>query len=182
MISYTNTVAVKLNYAVAAVTIVLVYLSLLRIASVAKVTSEQVITWFVLILVVQVVAVVLGVGLPIIVAYVFDKYGLTLTYYSTPILSLGLYVCPSLVGLALPSCIYLKLQKNVSILEKTRSFLQDLTQIINRRTSLMSNNSKWLSMVTPLSCRSCALPSTIMDSEPPMSSPGPSSFTTFPWS
>ncbi|KAH8233793.1 hypothetical protein KR026_012472, partial [Drosophila bipectinata] len=133
MISYSNTVAVKLNYAVAAVTIVLVYLSLLRIASVAKTTSEHVITWFVLILVVQVVAFVLGVGLPIIVAYVFDKYGLTLTYYSTPILSLGLYVCPCLVGLALPSVIYLKLQKNENL-----TYVQQLQMALHGHAVVLS--------------------------------------------
>lgn len=64
---------------------------------------------------VQVVAFVLGLGLPISVAYLFDKYGLTMTYFSTPALSLGLYVCPSLLGLALPSYVHLRMQQNVSL-------------------------------------------------------------------
>ncbi|KAH8401775.1 hypothetical protein KR009_007797, partial [Drosophila setifemur] len=114
-ITYSASFGTTLNYAVAAVTIVLVYVSLLRIAAVSKVTSEQVLNWFVLILVVQLVAFVLGLGLPIVVGYMFDKYGLTLSYFSTPAISLGLYVCPSLVGLALPSYIYLKLQKNENV-------------------------------------------------------------------
>ncbi|XP_017077538.1 endoplasmic reticulum metallopeptidase 1-like [Drosophila eugracilis] len=111
-ISYSADSGTALNYAVAGAAIILVYVSLLRIADVSNVTSAQVLSWFVLILVLQVVAFVLGLALPIVVAYMFDKYGLSLTYFSTPALPLGLYVCPSLVGLALPSVIYLKLQKN----------------------------------------------------------------------
>nr|XP_017000980.2 endoplasmic reticulum metallopeptidase 1-like [Drosophila takahashii] len=111
-VSYSADSGKTLNYAVAGVAIILVYVSLLRIAEVSSVTSAQVLSWFVLILVLQVVAFVLGLALPVVVAYMFDKYGLSMTYFSTPALSLGLYVCPSLVGLALPSFVYLKLQKN----------------------------------------------------------------------
>ncbi|XP_017128845.1 endoplasmic reticulum metallopeptidase 1-like [Drosophila elegans] len=111
-VSYSADDGKTLNYAVAGIAIVLVYVSLLRIADVSNVTSAQVLSWFVLILVLQVVAFVLGLALPIVIAYMFDKNGLSLTYFSTPALSLGLYVSPSLLGLALPSVIYLKLQKN----------------------------------------------------------------------
>jgi len=115
LVSYSAENGKTLNYAVAGVAIILVYVSLLRIADVSNVTPAQVQGWFVLILVLQVIAFVLGLALPIVVAYVFDKYGLSLTYFSTPALSIGLYVCPSLVGLALPSYIYLRLQKNVRL-------------------------------------------------------------------
>ncbi|KAH8270871.1 hypothetical protein KR018_008083, partial [Drosophila ironensis] len=110
-VTYNASNGTTFNYAVAAVAIVLVYLSLLRIAGVSGVSSEKVLGLSILILVVQVIAFVLGLALPIAVAYLFDKYGLSLTYFSSPALPLGLYVCPSLLGLALPSFIYLKLQK-----------------------------------------------------------------------
>ncbi|KAH8270870.1 hypothetical protein KR018_008084, partial [Drosophila ironensis] len=125
MITYPTATGTTLNYAAAVVVVVLIYISLLRIAAVAKITSDQVISVFVLILVVQVVAFVLGLALPIVVAYLFDEYGLTLSYFSTPALSLGLYVLPSLVGLVLPSYIYLKLQKieNISYVQQLQMLL-----------------------------------------------------------
>ncbi|XP_017024974.1 endoplasmic reticulum metallopeptidase 1 [Drosophila kikkawai] len=114
-ISYSAENGVKLNYAVAGLTLVLVYVSLLRIAAKSNVSSEQVLGWFVLVLVLQLVAFVLGLALPLAVAYGLDKYGFSLSYYATPSLMVGLFVCPSLLGLALPSYIYLKLQNNEKV-------------------------------------------------------------------
>ncbi|KAH8400839.1 hypothetical protein KR009_001396 [Drosophila setifemur] len=110
-ISYSASTGVILNYSIAAVTIILVFISISRIASVSCVSTRYVLCWFILIFVLQVVAFVLGLAVPIGVGYLFDKYGLPLTYYSTPVLMIGLYVFPSLLGLSLPSYIYLKLQK-----------------------------------------------------------------------
>ncbi|KAH8401776.1 hypothetical protein KR009_007798, partial [Drosophila setifemur] len=114
-IKYSVSTGEKLNYAVAAAAILLVYLSLLRTASVSKESKEKVLGWFVLVLVLQVIALVLAVGLPIAMAYGLDKYGFSLSYFSTPSLLIGLYSCPSLIGLALPSFIYLKLQNNKKV-------------------------------------------------------------------
>ncbi|KAH8389309.1 hypothetical protein KR200_011888, partial [Drosophila serrata] len=133
LVNYSAETGTTLNYAVAAVAIALVYISLLRIASTAEVTSDQVLSWFVLILVVQVVAFVLGLGLPIAVAYMFDKYGLTMTYFSTPVLSLGLYVCPSLLGLALPSYVYLKRQENTQL-----TYAQQLQMVLHGHAVVLS--------------------------------------------
>jgi len=114
LITYSADTGVKLNYAVAAAAIILVYVSLLRIADTSNVSSEQVLSSFILVLVVQVIAFVLGLALPLLVAYGLDKYGYSLSYFATPSLLIGLYVCPSLLGLALPSFIYLKLKSYVS--------------------------------------------------------------------
>nr|XP_041633033.1 endoplasmic reticulum metallopeptidase 1-like isoform X2 [Drosophila kikkawai] len=119
-ISYSAENGVKLNYAVAGLTLVLVYVSLLRIAAKSNVSSEQVLGWFVLVLVLQLVAFVLGLALPLAVAYGLDKYGFSLSYYATPSLMVGLFVCPSLLGLALPSYIYLKLQNNVPFAQQVQ--------------------------------------------------------------
>jgi len=114
LVRYSESNGIILNYAVAGVVIILVYISLLRMAVKSNVTFKKILIWFIPILIVQVVAFVLGLALPILVAYMFDQHGLTMTYFSTPALSLGLYVCPSLVGLALPSFVYLKIQNYVS--------------------------------------------------------------------
>jgi len=65
-------------------------------------------------MIVQIIALTLSLTLPLLVAYYFDSYGLSLTYFSSPILLIGLYVCPSLIGLSLPITIYYQLQKRVS--------------------------------------------------------------------
>ncbi|KAH8290309.1 hypothetical protein KR054_001805, partial [Drosophila jambulina] len=114
-ISYSAEIGVKLNYAVAGLTLILVYVSLLRIAAKSNVSSGQVLGWFILVLVLQLVAFVLGLALPVAVAFGMDNYGLSLSYYATPSLMVGLFVCPSLLGLILPSYIYLKLQDNEKV-------------------------------------------------------------------
>jgi len=114
LISYSADVGVKLNYAVAAAAIILIYISLLRIAEKSSVSSEQILSTFILVLVVQLIAFVLALALPLLVAYGLDKYGLSLSYFATPSLLIGLYICPSLLGLTLPSYIYLKLANTVS--------------------------------------------------------------------
>ncbi|XP_052843515.1 endoplasmic reticulum metallopeptidase 1-like [Drosophila gunungcola] len=133
LISYSADTGVKLNYAVAAAAIILVYVSLLRIADRSNVGSEQVLSSFVLVLVVQVVAFVLGLALPMVVAYGLDKYGLSLSYYATPSLLVGLYVCPSLIGLALPSFIYLKLKSNDKV-----SFAQQVQMTLHGHAAVLS--------------------------------------------
>ncbi|XP_044251815.2 endoplasmic reticulum metallopeptidase 1-like [Drosophila takahashii] len=114
-VSYSESNGKILNYSVPGVVIILVYISLLRMVANSNVTFKKILCWFALILIVQLVAFVMGLALPLIVAYMFDKYGLTMTYFSTPAISLGLYVCPSLVGLALPSFIYLRMQNNENL-------------------------------------------------------------------
>ncbi|KAH8348935.1 hypothetical protein KR084_012583, partial [Drosophila pseudotakahashii] len=111
-VSYSERNGKILNYAVPGIVIILVHISLLRMGAKSNVTFGKILCCFVPILIVQLVAFVMGLALPLMVAYMFDKYGLSMTYFSTPSLSLGLYVCPSLVGLALPNFVYLRMQKN----------------------------------------------------------------------
>lgn len=114
MVSYSEGTGIILNYSVALATIILIFVSLCRMSGVSRVSNGYILCWFTLILVVQLVSFVLGMGLPIFIAYYFDKYGLPITYFSTSELMFGLYVCPSLLGLCLPSYIFLKLPSIVS--------------------------------------------------------------------
>ncbi|XP_016927391.3 endoplasmic reticulum metallopeptidase 1 [Drosophila suzukii] len=133
LITYSADTGVKLNYAVAAAAIILVYVSLLRIADTSNVSSEQVLSSFVLVLVVQIIAFVLGLALPLLVAYGLDKYGYSLSYFATPSLLIGLYVCPSLLGLALPSFIYLKLKSydKVSVAQQVQLTLHGHAAVLS---------------------------------------------------
>ncbi|XP_065719447.2 endoplasmic reticulum metallopeptidase 1-like [Drosophila suzukii] len=132
-ISYTESNGVILNYAVAAITLILVIVSIWRTASISCVSAGYVISRFILILVLQIIAFVLGLGLPVAIAYVFDKYGLSLTYFSTPALLIGLYICPSLLGLSLPSYFYLKFQRSVKV-----AFAQQLQLVLHGHAVILA--------------------------------------------
>nr|NP_001261090.1 uncharacterized protein Dmel_CG10073, isoform C [Drosophila melanogaster]AGB93622.1 uncharacterized protein Dmel_CG10073, isoform C [Drosophila melanogaster] len=132
-ISYTESNGVILNYSVAGVALVLIFLSIWRTSSISRVSIGHVLCWFILIFVLQIIAFVLGLGLPIVVAYVFDKYGLSITYFSTPVLLIGLYICPSLLGLSLPSYIYLKLQRSEKV-----GFAQHLQLVLHGHAAVLA--------------------------------------------
>ncbi|KAH8415787.1 hypothetical protein KR222_000951, partial [Zaprionus bogoriensis] len=105
-IHYSETSGKVLNFGVAAATAALVLLSLCRMSSVSGNSLCTVICWFFLVQIVQLVSFILALVLPIAIEYVMDSFGHSLTYYSTPLLVIGLYVCPSLIGLSLPTIIY----------------------------------------------------------------------------
>ncbi|XP_033234499.1 endoplasmic reticulum metallopeptidase 1-like isoform X1 [Drosophila pseudoobscura] len=132
-ISYSESNGIIFNYAVAGTTIVLIFVSLLRTASSSNVSAGHVVGWFILIIVLQVIALLLGLGLPVVVTYLFDMYGLSLTYYSTPALLIGLYVCPTLIGFSLPSFVYLKLQRDEKI-----SFAKQLQLVLHGHATILA--------------------------------------------
>ncbi|EDW01022.1 GH20683 [Drosophila grimshawi] len=111
-IHYSETTGIYLNYSVAGATIILIFLSMSRTAAVSNISTCHVMRWFILVLIIQLISFVLGLVFPALVAHVFDNLGLSLTYFSTPLLVIGLYVCPSLIGLSLPITMYYSIQCN----------------------------------------------------------------------
>ncbi|XP_062133874.1 LOW QUALITY PROTEIN: endoplasmic reticulum metallopeptidase 1-like [Drosophila sulfurigaster albostrigata] len=109
---YSEATGEYLNFGIAGAALVLVFISIWRMSDVSQVTICHLIRWFILVVIIQIIAFALGLALPIVVAYLMDSLGLSLTYYSTPLLVVGLYVCPSLIGLSLPTTIYYTLQRN----------------------------------------------------------------------
>ncbi|EDV35716.2 uncharacterized protein Dana_GF12335 [Drosophila ananassae] len=95
------------NWTVALATIFLIVLYLFKISRVSNVSTSTVIGYSIPVLILQIFAFYLGWILPIWVAKVFDNCGRSLTYFSSPSLMFGLYVCPSLIGLCLPSILYM---------------------------------------------------------------------------
>ncbi|XP_032591129.1 endoplasmic reticulum metallopeptidase 1 [Drosophila grimshawi] len=114
-IHYSETTGIYLNYSVAGATIILIFLSMSRTAAVSNISTCHVMRWFILVLIIQLISFVLGLVFPALVAHVFDNLGLSLTYFSTPLLVIGLYVCPSLIGLSLPITMYYSIQCNRKI-------------------------------------------------------------------
>ncbi|ALC42476.1 CG10073, partial [Drosophila busckii] len=115
LVQYPLATAKNLNFGVAAAAVLLVFISMWRMSSMSEVTICNVIVRFILVLVLQLVSFVLSLALPVAVSYVFDMFGMSLTYYSTPWLMICLYVCPSLLGLSLPITIYMYFQRNGKI-------------------------------------------------------------------
>ncbi|XP_034102180.1 endoplasmic reticulum metallopeptidase 1-like [Drosophila albomicans] len=111
-VSYSESVGEILNYSVAGVTLFLVFISVWRISAVSSLSSSYVVLRLISLLLIQLIAFVLALGLPIVVAYLFDSFELSLTYFSSPYLLIGLYVCPSLLGLSLPITLYYHFEKN----------------------------------------------------------------------
>ncbi|KAH8299600.1 hypothetical protein KR044_003431, partial [Drosophila immigrans] len=111
-VHYSEATGEYLNFGVAGAAFVLVFISIWRMSDVSQVSICHVLSCFILVFVIQIIAFALGIALPIVVAYVMDSFGLSLTYYSTPLLIVGLYVCPSLIGLSLPTTIYYSILRN----------------------------------------------------------------------
>ncbi|KAH8416046.1 hypothetical protein KR222_007212, partial [Zaprionus bogoriensis] len=114
-IHYSESTGVFLNFAVAGTALLLVFLSMWRMATVSHVSVCRVFCLFIVVLAVQTVSIALGLIFPILVVNTLDTLGHSLTYYSTPLLVVGLYVLPSLIGLSLPTTIYFSLQRNDKI-------------------------------------------------------------------
>ncbi|XP_023159980.2 endoplasmic reticulum metallopeptidase 1-like [Drosophila hydei] len=111
-ITYSEETGNILNYSAAGVTLLLVFISVWRMSAVSRLPFSQVSQRFIILLVLQIIAFVLALALPLLVAYILDSFGLSLTYFSSPSLLIGLYVCPALIGLCLPITIYCQSQEN----------------------------------------------------------------------
>jgi len=62
-----------------------------------------------------VVGFLLCIGLPLLMAVLFDAGDRSLTYFTSNWLVFGLYVCPAIIGLVLPLTLYYTLLPNVSL-------------------------------------------------------------------
>lgn len=83
-------------------------------SSISSLSLTQVLQRVLIQLILQIIALALGLAVPLLIAYVFDSFGLSLTYFSSLSLLIGLYVCPALIGLSLPITIYYQWKKDVS--------------------------------------------------------------------
>ncbi|KRG04650.1 uncharacterized protein Dmoj_GI26919 [Drosophila mojavensis] len=114
-IYYSEATGTALNFGVAGAALLFVFISMWRMAVISNVSICHVLRWFILVLTIQLICFVLGLVLPIVVSIVMDNAGLSLTFFSTPMLMIGLYVCPSLIGLSLPITVYYSIQCNEKI-------------------------------------------------------------------
>ncbi|KAH8418649.1 hypothetical protein KR222_008441, partial [Zaprionus bogoriensis] len=110
-VSYSESTGTMLNYGISAAIFLLAFISVWRMSAISGLSTCSVAQGLVMLLTLQIVALVLSLGLPILVAYYFDSFGLSLTYYTHYSLLIGLYVCPCLIGLSVPIMIYYQLNE-----------------------------------------------------------------------
>jgi len=72
--------------------------------------------WFGILLALHVLGMILCLGLPLLMAIVFDAGDRSLTYFTHIWLMFGLFICPAIIGLVLPTTIYYSFRKNVSLI------------------------------------------------------------------
>ncbi|XP_034480031.1 endoplasmic reticulum metallopeptidase 1-like isoform X2 [Drosophila innubila] len=112
-VNYSEETGKNLNYSIAGVTLILIFISVWRMSAISCLSCCHVVQRLIFLLIIQIIALSLSLTLPLLVAYFFDSFGLSLTYFSSPYLLIGLYICPSLIGLTLPITIYYQsLQQN----------------------------------------------------------------------
>ncbi|KAH8418651.1 hypothetical protein KR222_008448, partial [Zaprionus bogoriensis] len=109
-VSYLQETGTIINYSVSGSVFVLILISIWRMSVVSSTSFCSMVLRLILSVIIQTIALVLGLTLPLLVAYYLDSFGLSLTYFSSTWLIIGLYVCPSLIGLSLPIMIYLQSQ------------------------------------------------------------------------
>ncbi|EDW85781.2 uncharacterized protein Dwil_GK23251 [Drosophila willistoni] len=110
LVYYTETTGIILNCCVAVISLVLVAVSLWRIARVSQRSLNRVLIDFVIILALCIVGYLLCIGLSLLMAVIFDAGDRSLTYFSNNWLVFGLYICPGVIGLALPLTLYYSLR------------------------------------------------------------------------
>lgn len=123
-VSYSKETGTIINYSVTLSVLVLILISITRISELSSLSFSSVMLRLISLLIIQIIGLALGVALPLLVAYYMDSLDLSLTYYSSQWLIIGLYVCPSLIGLSLPILLYLQCQQQV------RYYLSDTPTVI----------------------------------------------------
>lgn len=111
---YTETTGIILNCCIAVVSLILVGCSLLRMARESNASLGQISIWFTIILGLHVVGMLLSLGLPLLMAVMYDAGDRSLTYFSNNWLVIGLFVVPAIIGQVLPLTLYYTLKPNVS--------------------------------------------------------------------
>lgn len=164
-ITYSEEMGQILNYGAAGITLILVFISAWRMSAVSQLPSNQVWRRLIILVILQSIGFVLALALPLVVAYILDSFGLSLTYFSTLSLVIGLYVCPALIGLCLPITVYYHTQDNVSMRDCIRSN-NPLNVVRSRANCLSPTTFNWRCIAGPFYCLFWPLSLLLMDCAP----------------
>lgn len=113
-IYYVESTGIALNISFSIGALVMVCVSLWRMSRTTVLSVGDVAQAFGILFLLEVVAFLLALGLPILMAVIYDAGNRTLTYLTSSWLVIGLYICPSIIGLVLPFALYFTLFPRVS--------------------------------------------------------------------
>ncbi|KRJ99465.1 uncharacterized protein Dyak_GE12440, isoform B [Drosophila yakuba] len=105
-VTYTESTGTILNYCFAAIGVLLVGCSLCRMSCVSEVSAGRISILFASHFALHLAGCLLCIGLPLLMSVLYDVSDRTMTYYSNNWLVIGLYICPAIIGLVLPSSLY----------------------------------------------------------------------------
>ncbi|XP_039483625.1 endoplasmic reticulum metallopeptidase 1 isoform X2 [Drosophila santomea] len=105
-VTYTESTGTILNFCFAAIGVLLVGCSLWRMSCVSEVSTGRISILFASHLGLHLAGCLLCIGLPLLMSVLYDVSDRTMTYYSNNWLVIGLYICPAIIGLVLPSSLY----------------------------------------------------------------------------
>lgn len=124
LIFYTESQAEQINYVLSGLTLLAVVISLWAMAKVGEVSFANILGTFLCVFCVHVIAFGVAVGLPIVLAVGLDLLGLSMTWFTSKWMIIGLYVCPTFVGLGIPTAFYISSSKDkLNISFKTQMVL-----------------------------------------------------------
>lgn len=112
--TYTENTGIILNYCFAVASVFLVGFSLWRMSCVSEVSAGRISILFASHLGLHLAGCLLCIGLPLVMSILYDVSDRTMTYYSNNWLVIGLYICPAIIGLVLPSSLYHSFKSDVS--------------------------------------------------------------------
>ncbi|KAH8271620.1 hypothetical protein KR018_011295, partial [Drosophila ironensis] len=112
---YTASTGIALNISFSLGAILLVCLSLWRMAKVTDCRLGTYARSFGMQFLLAILGLLLGLGLPLLMSVFYDAGDRTMTYFSNSWLVIGLFICPSIIGLVLPSTLYLTLRPSEKI-------------------------------------------------------------------
>ncbi|EDW01016.1 endoplasmic reticulum metallopeptidase 1 [Drosophila grimshawi] len=103
---YLESTGIAVNICIALAGIILVCVSLWRMTRTTDVKMGSIAGAFGVMVGLELVAFVLALGLPLLMAVFYDAGNRTLTYFTNSWLVIGLFICPSIIGLLLPFTLY----------------------------------------------------------------------------
>ncbi|XP_034652122.1 endoplasmic reticulum metallopeptidase 1-like [Drosophila subobscura] len=112
---YKESTGVALNICFSLGAIVLVCLSLWRMARVSRQTVGTYARAFGMMFLLAILGFLLALGFPLLMSVFYDAGDRTMTYFTNSWLVIGIFICPSLLGLILPLTLYLSLRPSVKI-------------------------------------------------------------------
>ncbi|XP_017033293.1 endoplasmic reticulum metallopeptidase 1 [Drosophila kikkawai] len=111
-VTYTEKTGIILNYCLAGLSLLLVGFSIWRMSSQSEVSIGKTLIWFAILLGLHLIGCLLCIGLPLLMSVLYDAGDQTMTYYSSNWLVIGLYICPAIIGLVLPSTLLYSFKTN----------------------------------------------------------------------